>query len=405
MADPGWAAREPGVNDMLIKSGAGPGTTLANMAVWIAESIAQEVAFGTSLANAGMLSAQWLGAGATGSATSGTGLNSALQVLTGWVLAKIPITETAATAYATAVAGMIPQVECHANRIEEHTNQQINPWVFGALTPVITALNTTYFGGYWPNNSSVGIAYGTVLSGLTAALGVPAPPAPMGASPAAPAAAATAVAEATATNTAGQAMRESSEAAATAANQGTSTASDMGSQMSSIMQPMQSMAQMVPQMMQAPMQAMTAPMQALTSPIQSLMGMFTSMKPTDGLATSALTDPLKGGPGATPLASTGGPGAGTGVGAGVGGVPTAAPATSYTRPTSSFATEGTVGRANGVQAAGLLESPAARTTTGMGGGSPMPMHPGMLGNRGGEDSKEELTHARIVVDTNPALQR
>lgn len=387
---------------MLIKGGAGPGTTLANMAVWIAESVAQEVAFGTSLANAGALSAQWLGAGATGSATTGGGLNGALQLLTGWVLAKVPITETAASAWATAAAGMIPQPECHANRIEEHTNQQINPWVWGALTPVITALNMTYFGGYWPNNASVGIAYGTVLSGLTAALSVPAPPAPMGASPAAPATAATAVAEATATNTAGQAMRESSQAAAQAANTSTGTAGDMGSQMSSMMQPMQSMAQM----MQAPMQALSAPMQALTSPLQSMMGMFTSMKPTDGIsAATSLTDPLKGTPG-TALASTAGVGTtpGAGLGTGVGGVPTA-PATSYTRPTSSFATESVSGRPTGLQSTGMLESPSTTTRTGMGaGGTPMPMSPGMLG-RNDEANKDELTHARIVVEPDPAVQR
>lgn len=391
---------------MLIKSGAGPATTLANMAVWIAESVAQETAFGTSLANAGALSAQWLGAGATGSATTGGGLNGALQLLTGWVLAKVPITETAATAYATAVAGMIPQMECHANRIEEHTNQQINPWVWGALTPVITALNMTYFGGYWPNNASVGIAYGTVLSGLTAALSVPAPPAPMGASPAAPVAAATAVAEATATNTAGQAMRESSEAAAQAANTSTGTAGDMGSQMSSLMQPMQSMAQMVPQMMQAPMQALSAPMQALTSPLQSMMGMFSSVKPTDGLSTAtSLTDPVKGAPTTALASSLGtGTGVGTGTGTGVGTVPTA-PVTNYTRPTSSFSTEATSGRATGLQSTGLLESPAARTTTAMGGGgTPMPMSPGMLG-RNDESNKDELTHARIVVDPGPSVQR
>ena len=98
-------------------------------------------------------------------------------------------------------------------------------------------------------------------------------------------------------------------------------------------------------------------------------------------------------------AAAGGMGAG---GAGVGGLSSsAASLTSFTSPASTFEPESggrPTGRA-GVLNAADLKSPTARGV----GGSAMPMSPaGMLGR--GEspsgDKKDDVTHARIVVNSD-----
>src|ERR1700730_12997325 len=106
-------------------------------------------------------------------------------------------------------------------------------------------------------------------------------------------------------------------------------------------------------------------------------------------------------------------GGGGGGGGGVGGLsPSAASLTSFTSPASTFEPESggrPTGRA-GVLNAADLKSPTARGV----GGSAMPMSPaGMLGR--GEspsgDKKDDVTHARIVVNSahhdlpRTALQR
>jgi PPE-repeat protein len=65
-------------------------------------------------------------------------------------------------------------------------DEAINPWVLGALTPEIAALNLEYFGFMWPNNAAAGVSYGAALDGFGAALMAPAPPALSGASPSQP---------------------------------------------------------------------------------------------------------------------------------------------------------------------------------------------------------------------------
>jgi len=174
-------------------------------------------------------------------------------------------------------------------------------------------------------------------------------------------------------------------------------------QMSSMMEPMQAaMGAMQPLMgmFQAPMQAL----QGLTSLPQSMMssmgGMFgNSMKPTDA-AMEAVSEPLKAGGGAAGgLGGFGGGGGGGGVG---GGLP-ASGLTSYTRPTSSFAPEN-AGRPTGLKS-GLLNAGEVRgPTTSPTGGTAMPMSPagaGMLGHGKGDGQKDDVTHARIVVDGDP----
>jgi hypothetical protein len=99
-------------------------------------------------------------------------------------------------------------------------------------------------------------------------------------------------------------------------------------------------------------------------------------------------------------AGVGGAGGGGGGGAvGSGGGYPGAGLTNYTRPTSSFAPEN-AGRPTSLKT-GLLSATETRgPTMSGGGGSAMPMspaHAGMLGNGKGENEKDNVTHARIVV--------
>ncbi|MGB3893729.1 MAG: PPE domain-containing protein, partial [Mycolicibacter sinensis] len=63
MADPGWAARPPEVNDTLIKSGMGVATMLANGAAWTALGAAHHASGIASAVNTALTSVGWIGAG------------------------------------------------------------------------------------------------------------------------------------------------------------------------------------------------------------------------------------------------------------------------------------------------------------------------------------------------------
>ncbi len=258
---------------MLIKSGAGVLTMLANGAAWTALGVAHHASGIASAVNTALTSIGWVGAGSEGSVLNATLLNVALHGLAGWVDVKAPIVATAVEAYQLAYGSMRTTQECEENRVETATDYGINPSVLGALTPRITSLEYEYYGLFWPNNAAVGASYGTVLTALTSSLTVPAPVAGMGASPAAPAAAASAVGEAASQAAAGGAMRAAytgTSSATNAAGQGANAAQGMGSQMSSMLGPVQ---QIGSTLMQAPQSLMQLP-QSMMSPMQSLMGMF-----------------------------------------------------------------------------------------------------------------------------------
>ena len=361
-----------------------------------------ELAFSLSTLNTTVTALNFEGVGGLSSTTAVTGLNTALQLLAGWVQEKPPIAASAVSAYETAVSSMIPAEVSIANRTEQAADVAINPAVLGALTPAIVALDTEYFGEHWPHNAGAGTAYGAALAGLVAALAVPPPIAPLGASPAAPAAAAAAVAQTAAVTAGGEAMKESGQATQMAGQTAAAPAQAAGGmgQVSSMMtQPMQAAMQPLMGIFQAPMQAF----QGLSSMPQSLMGqlsgMFGGMKAGDAAMPAA--ELVK-------ASSPGGLGGGVGGGGaagggGAGGFPGAG-LTSYTRPTSSFAPENS-GRPASLKT-GLLSTTEVRgpTVSGLGGGVPVsPAHAGMLTHGKGEDSKDEVAHARIVVDQG--LQR
>lgn len=391
MVDPGWAARTPESNDMLIKAGAGLPTMMTNMAAWTTLGVAHHASGIASAVNTAMTSAGWIGAGSAGSALNATLLNVALHGLAGWVDMKAPIVAVAVEAYQLAYGTMRTFQECEANRTETLADYGINPSVLGALTPRIASLEFEYFGMFWPNNSSVGASYGATLTALASSLTVPAPIAGMGASPAAPAAAASAVGEASAQTAAGGAMRAAyagGSAANNAAGQGAGAAEGMGSQMSSMLGPVQ---QIGSTLMQAPQQFMQMPQQMM-GPMQSMMGMFMNPSMLGGALNPA-------GAGGVPAAAmltnaTATPGAG-----GFGGGGAGAPMSAFTRPVSAFESGG--GRPQGLRPSGALGSVESQrvTTASAGGMGGMPMaHGAGAGGKGQAKGPSDRTNTVQVVD-------
>jgi hypothetical protein len=389
MADPGWAARTPEENDMLLKAGAGVITHLANQAAWTALAATHHGSSIASTINTVATSASWTGSGSLASAANATALNASLHGLAGWVDVKPAVVSTAVSAYQMAYGSMRPAPECIGNRTETAADYGINPLVLGALTPRITSLELEYFGSMWPNNSAVGASYGTILTALSQSLTIPPPVATMGASPAAPAQAAAAVGESAAEQGAGDGMRAAFQGAQTGtqgAGQAASGGQDFMSQASTLMQPAQQLMGAIPQVMQAPMQVMQAPMQM----IQPLMGMFAN---PGAMGMGGAT------PAVSAVSATSGLSAaeaGTGGGASLGGA--GMPATSFTRPVSAFE-PATSGRPVGLRPAGALGAEAMRPQTTTMGGAPMggmPVGHGGGSDRGSRDKADQPATVRVV---------
>ncbi|MEB4209352.1 PPE family protein [Mycobacterium sp. 94-17] len=388
MADPGWAARTPEENDMLLKAGAGVVTHLANQAAWTALAATHHGSSIASTINTVATAASWTGSGSLASASNATALNASLHGLAGWVDVKPAIVSTAVSAYQLAYGTMRPAPECIGNRTETAADYGINPLVLGALTPRITSLELEYFGVMWPNNSAAGAGYGMVLTALGESLTIPPPIPTLGASPAAPAQAAAAIGESAADEGAGDGMRAAMQGAQ-AGTQGTSQAAsggqDVMSQASTLLQPAQQLMGAVPQVMQAPMQVMQAPMQMM----QPLMGMFAN----PGALGMGGATPAVSAVSATTGLSAAEAGAG---GASLSGA--AMPATSFTRPVSAFE-PATSGRPVGLRPAGALGAEAMRPQTTTTGGAPMggmPVAHGAGGDRGSRDKADRPATVRVV---------
>lgn len=250
MPDPGWAARTPEANDLLLKAGTGVGTHLANQTAWTTLGASHHASGVASAINTAATAASWLGVGSAASALNVTMLNATLHGLAGWVDVKPAVVSTAIAAFETANAAMRPAPECMENRDEWGVDNAINPSVLWTLTPRIVSLDVEYFGVMWPNNAAVGATYGGVLAALAESLAIPPPVATMGASPAAPAQAAAAVGQAAAEAAAGDGMRsayQGVQAGSTGAGQSTSAGENFGNQLSTFMQPMQAVMQAAPQ--------------------------------------------------------------------------------------------------------------------------------------------------------------
>jgi hypothetical protein len=409
MVDPGWAVRTPDENDLILKAGTGPATTLAALATYLAEVASVEATTSMSMVNMAATNATWQGAANVASTTTLTSINTVAHLLAGWLVEKPPILSTAVSAYTTAYSAMIPAALCVANREEWASFCALNSIFPPFFMPAIVDRDREYFGHFWPNNTTTGSGYSATLVSLMAPLAVVPPITPPGASPGAPAAAAAAVAQSTATGVAGDAMRASSEAATQAAGStgsGTDMVSKIGEQ---ALQPLQQAIGVLPKAFESVAGLPEKLSQPLMSAMQSFGGMMGGAK--GGEAVPGAAEALRAGGGAgapTGLGPTAGAGGGGGIGGGGAGVgPGAAGMTSYTRPVSSFAPEAG-GRATGLRSAGLLNAAEARipTTTGGGVGGGMPMgSAGMLGRQQGDSEQESVTRARIVVNGEVPEQR
>lgn len=388
-----WAATPPEANYLLLARGAGEATTVAAGAAWQAQTLESVMHAEASQLNAAVTGASWVGAGGTASALSATMMNGVLGALSGWAQSTVPIAESAAMAFRTAVSAMVPDVLCTENRVEQAKDVAINPLVWGALTPDIVRLDGTYFGPYWTENASQGIAFTSLLMAAIPTLGIPPPVGPPAASPAAPAAAAAQVAQATADGALGDGMRQATHA-------GMQITDQMGSggplsSAQGLMEPVMSAAQLPMQVGQSA----TSPLQSAMSPLQSMLGMFTTgAGPGAGAESAALASG-----GAEPAA---GGAAGAGVRAGAGSVGGSSlggsgalsnyPLSSYTRPAGSFGSQG--GAASYVKPAAGATGPVAPTVSAGGMGAPMGMlHSGAGGKGAGHsgEAKSVRLHAPV----------
>ena len=410
MPDPTWPSSPPEVNYLrLVGPGAaGTASTMASAAAWQALSGGNQAALSASMLNTVATALDFEGVGGTSSTAAVTDLNASLQLLAGWAQEKPPIAASAVWAYETAVSSMIPAEVSVANRVEQSSAVAVNPLVLGALTPVIVALDTEYFGEHWPHNASAGAVYGAALAALVVALAVPPPVPPATTSAAAPATAAAAVAQSAGQAAAGEAMRESGQAARLAGGGANGPAEMAGQAGSMMLQPIQAATgAMQPAfgMFQSPMQAFGG----LAALPQSMLGSggvgpggvsaFGTAVPPAMLAT-ATGGGLGAGAGAGPVGAAGAGGSGGGVGGGIPG----AGLTSFSRPSSSFAPENNGGRPLGLKT-GLLGAAEVKVA-GPSGASPgvspsaMPVPPaqaGMLAHSKPQDDQGPAVRARVLL--------
>jgi hypothetical protein len=387
--DPRWTG--PPEEIALTFEAGNAASVLANNVVWVTETANKELSMGLSAVNALATAAQWQGFGAVASMVANNGLNLGLQTLVGWTAHKIAVTQAAVQAFMLAQSSVIPSVVSVTNRAEEQVLNDTN--FLGINTPAIVERDTEYFGEHWPHNSSVGWAYSGALSALTAALAVPPPAAPMGASPAAPAAAGEAVAEA-----AGQTGMSDAVQAAGPASQAASSPADAGGQLGSLVQQPMSMVsgltEPLQQVVKTPMEAVQGITSLPQGLVQSMGSLFQSAGTPNAAEAGVVAEPVLAGGAAGGLGSASAAGAG-----GLGAFPGAG-LTSYTRPTSSFESE-TGGRPTSLRAGVLNAAEVRGPTASMGmGGTPMPMSSaGMLARgNGSESDKDAVTRARVVVD-------
>jgi hypothetical protein len=392
--DPRWVAAPPEIVALIFEGGPGPESIVAYAAVMATEAASHQMGMAASAANIAGTSASWEGLAGTANVARGTALNmGGLEPLAGHCAKHVLMAQAAVDAYTMARPSVIPSVACTANRELWGTLCATN--FFGQNFPGITSQDIEYFGDFWPQNSSVGLLYATTLGAIAAAAAVPPPAVAGDAAPAGLGSAASLAAQVgqTAGADAAQAPVAGSQLASSTGSAPGGAASQLSSMMSEAPQLFSGALQPVSQLTQAPVQAMQSGMGS----IQGLMGgMFSGANAPAGAAEAAgmVGAPL-GGAGS---AAAGGMGAG---GAGMGGLSSsAASLTSFTSPASTFEPE-TAGRPTG--RAGVLNAADLRSPTARAGGSAMPMSPaGMLGRGDGAsgDKKNDVTHARIVVNSD-----
>ncbi|HEY1841032.1 MAG TPA: PPE domain-containing protein, partial [Mycobacterium sp.] len=177
-----WPMFPPEENWYSLALGAGPSPMVAYGEALAAHHVVMTSVVGVSTATAVGTSAAYVGLGGTASEAALVSHNGEHSAFADETLARAQIAHMAAATHSATVTQMVPAPPAHANRLEEATDEVINPMVWGALTPRITDLNLEYFGFMWPNNAAAGVRYGAALDGLGAALMTPSLPAVSGGS-------------------------------------------------------------------------------------------------------------------------------------------------------------------------------------------------------------------------------
>ncbi|MGH3958651.1 PPE domain-containing protein [Mycobacterium sp.] len=212
-----WPMIDPATSYLTMTSGAGAAPMHAYSAAMTTLGASGEDTVVTSALNTVTTAAGWSGVGHVQAAASVSALNTMVTDASAKALLKAQLAQAAGELHTMTVPRMVTHVQATANRTHEAADEAINPWVLGALTPEIVALNLEYFGFMWPNNAQAGLGYGVGLDTIGGALAaLSALPALAGGSAAAPAMAAAQVGE-TAAISGLSAVMSTAEQAATAA--------------------------------------------------------------------------------------------------------------------------------------------------------------------------------------------
>jgi hypothetical protein len=399
--DPRWSG-PPEAIAATFEAGS-PASVVSNNLVWVTETAHHELAAGLSVANTAATQDSWAGYGSIASALAAAALNAGIHKTAGWTAHKIMVTQGAIDVFTTAQSSVVPSAVIKANRAERDAMFRANPSALWTLTSAIIERDIEYFGEHWPHNATVGWGYSSAMSAFTAALTIPPPLGPAGASPAAPAAAGAAVAQAAATTGAQDGVSLSGQAAQAAGQAASSGAGGAAEQVSAVTGSVQGAASSAIQplagIFQVPAQAAQAAGSLPQSLLGSLGGMFGPATAQEAAEVTPLAGTLgaAGSLGAGMVGSAGGGGAGAFPGAGL---------TSFTRPASTFAPS-IGGRPAGLRVGapdvGAVSSPTAPVGA---GGTAMPMAPAAVARGTGEGSqKDAVAHARIVIEgdrTEPA---
>jgi PPE-repeat protein len=337
------AGNPPEVNYYTLTSGDHAASMTAAAASYqgLADALSAEMALMQT--NAAMTAtAGWQGTGGTAMLLSASQLSEIINLSVAWLQQASMEASEIAAAYRTAESTMIPGPVADSNRAEQVSLVASN--VIGQNTPAIIALDTQYFGHYWPQNASIMAAYEAAVTAALAALATPPPLAPMAADPAAPLAGVAQAAAQAGTTSALQAsantMTETADATGPTGQAASAPTTTAGEGMSAMATPLGMLGQFSGLVGQGSSMAGQLP-QLLGSAVQLPTGLLGPLASMDGLGGA--------GGAAEPVAATlsqtslppGGLGAGGAGGGGVGMAGTGMPGTgvvssSFTRPASSF---------------------------------------------------------------------
>jgi PPE-repeat protein len=351
----------------------------------------------------------WQGTGGTAMVVSASQLIEVLSLAVAWLQQASMEAAEMAAAHRTAHSTMVPGPVCDTNRTTQAALVASN--VIGQNTPAIIALDTQYFGEFWPQNASIMAAYEAVITAALAALADPPPIAPLAPDPAAPLAGVAQAAGQAAANGALHASTQTMTDTANAANpvgQAGGSVATAGEGMSAMATPLGMLGQfsqlagMAGQLPQAAGQLPQLLGQAVSLPA-GLLGPMASMNGLGGAAGAA--EPVASATlsqTAMPVGGLGGGGGGGGIGVpGTGGV-----YSSFTKPASSFTTPATPKLPSGwtttaVEPPGSVAGSAQPSAMGTGGlyGAPAAM------GRDGASTSDKTPTRTMQVTARPEADR